>query len=105
MATMVTPDAPVRAVKTAQATKSHDGQTGGHPTEQRAGEIHEPFRCLRRHHEVAGEGEERQCHQQRRVGDAVQLDGHHGQVDTRRIEAEHRRRHHDGEQRCTEDGQ
>ena len=82
--------------------ETDDREPGRHPSKQRLREVHQPLGSLRRHHDIAGESEKRQRHQERRVGDSVQLDGDNGQIDPCGVKPKHRRRHHDSEQRRAE---
>ena len=102
-ATIVTPDAPVRAVNKAQAMKPTMARPAGIRTEQRLDQRHQSLRGLGLGHQVAGEGEERQRRQELLVRQVVDVDRHRGEVDADRHEPQHGRRQHHREQRRAEE--
>jgi hypothetical protein len=77
---MVTPEAPVNAVNNAQVTNATNARPPGIS------------------HQIPGKGEKRQGQQQRRVGDPVNLNGDHGQVNAQSIKSDQGNRQYDGKQ-------
>ncbi len=102
---MVTPEAPVNAVKNAHATRDTIGQTGRHPAEQGAGQAYQSLRCIAFTEQVAGECEQGYRQQNRHFCNTVKLDGHCLQINVGLVKIPECTRRDDGEQRRTQQNQ
>ncbi len=98
MATMVTPEAPVKA-------QGYQRQTAGQPAEQGLGQSHQALRRLALAQEITGEGEEGDRQQHRSLRQAVELDGDDGEVHVGLVKAEEGAGGDDGEEGRAEQGQ